>query len=347
MRTIPTATAPLRRAGRTEASTALQMVLKRRRRRFPPNICEGLYRVDMQPIPTQCRSVSRGYLSKRKKDTMVSRRRSHLRASSRPRLYLVLYGCFHKIIRVHRTVCTQIMEPQVLAMSSAYAVSEATLAAETQRAGTEPEGPLDQQYKRVSPFLAPLVEDLITRPPRETYDLEASSPVQRMRLSLETCPRAHDELYLTEAVAPQRSCSNGDACQSFHMQGFALREFLLPSQHETWLQDGSLPTLPGMCLMCERNAVVASLVGCRSRRLAFQDDTLLQSFCNLTDVPGEYRHEDCVMSQRKVWEGLPSPIVLHTKSIYKPTEKYGVRGYTQTLPQVGEKRSFLSNRPDS
>lgn len=235
----------------------------------------------------------------------------------------------------------------MVSMSSAYAVSEATLAAETQRAGDEPQGPLDQQYKRVSPFLAPLVADLIRRPPRPTYDLEASSPVRKMRTSLEICSRAHDESYLTEAVAPQRSCSNGDACQSYRLQGFILREFLLPSQHETWVQDGSLPTTPGLCLMCERNAVVASLVGCRSRRLAFQDDTLLQSFANRTDVEGEYRHEDCVMSQRKVWEGLPSPIVLHTHTIYTPVTRFGVRGYTQNLPHVGETVPFLGDRPGS
>lgn len=233
----------------------------------------------------------------------------------------------------------------MLDMTSAYAVSEATLAAETQRAGRDPEGPLDQQYKRVSPFLAPLVADLITRAPRPTYDLEASSPVQRMRASLEVCSRAHDESYLTEAVPPQRSCSNGDACESYRLNGFILREFLLPSQHATWIQDGSLPTTPGMCLMCERNAVIASLVGCRSRRLALQDDALLQSFCNKTDTPGEYRHEDCVMSQRKVWEGLPNPIVLHTHTIYTPTNRFGVRGYTQNLPKVGDTVPFLGERP--
>ena len=237
------------------------------------------------------------------------------------------------------------MDPQMMSMGSSYAVSEATLEAETQRAGTEPKGSLDQQYKRVSPYLAPLVEDLITRPPRTTYDLESSSPARRMRVSLETCSRAHDEMYLTEAVPPQRACSNGDACESFRMHGFVLREFLLPSQHATWMKDGSLPTTPGLCLMCERNAVLASLVGCRSRRLAFHDDVLLQSFANLTDTPGEYRHEDCVMSQKKVWEGLPSPIVLHTSNSYKPTTKYGVRGYTQTLPQVGEVTPFLSSGP--
>lgn len=121
--------------------------------------------------------------------------------------------------------------------------------------------------------------------------------------------------------------------------GFVLREFLLPSQHEAWMRDGALPTTPGMCLMCERNAIVSSLVGCRSRRLAFQDDALLQHFCNITDKEGEYRHEDCIMSQRRVWEGLPSPVVLHVLKNYTRKDRYGVRGYTQSMP-------FLTSGPD-
>ncbi|MDC3224024.1 hypothetical protein OAU26_03735 [Mariniblastus sp.] len=100
--------------------------------------------------------------------------------------------------------------------------------------------------------------------------------------------------------------------------------------------------------MCERNAVAAALVGIRSRRLAFQKDVLLQHFGN-TIGPGEYCHKDTIMSQRRVWEGLPCPIALHSVNMYKSVERFGVKGYEQLYETPGNivSGSFLTSRPDA
>lgn len=279
----------------------------------------------------------------------VSKKRAKRSGARRPVRRSVRTGCRCLRRRLRHTTSTQIMaasapKPAVLPMHATYAVSEATLAAETMRAEGPGQGPLDQQFERVTPFVAPLLAQALTRPPRATYDLHASATAERMRVSLETCPRSHDDMYLCEAVKPQRTCSQGDACQSLALGGFALREFLRPSEHEQFLRTGALPTIPGMCLMCERHAVIASLVAVRSRRKAFEEDTLLQSFCNVIG-PGEYRAEDCIISQRRVWEGLPSPLVLHTHSSYAVQEQFGVRGYKQLMPLGGAEMPFLASGP--
>lgn len=106
------------------------------------------------------------------------------------------------------------MLPEVMSMQSSYAVTEATLEAEMRRAAGSTGGPLEAQGKRVSPFIAPILEQMLTRNPRSTFDITQSPQVEEMRANLEVCTRAHDEMYLTEAVHPQRACSNGDACVS-------------------------------------------------------------------------------------------------------------------------------------
>ena len=119
--------------------------------------------------------------------------------------------------RTHSVKLVQIstpMLPEVVSMQHSYEVSEATLAAEMQRASAPTGGSLRAQGKRVSPFIAPILEQMLTRDPRSTFDITQAPQVPEMRANLEICTRAHDEMYLTEAVPPQRSCSNGDACVS-------------------------------------------------------------------------------------------------------------------------------------
>ncbi|MDC3224025.1 hypothetical protein OAU26_03740 [Mariniblastus sp.] len=201
---------------------------------------------------------------------MAVQRQSHKRLKrkkrKRPGRLNVFTGLLFKIALASPIIIIQIITltkdnfsenmaaPAVTNMHAAYEVSEATLCAEMQRAGG-PSGDLDQQHKRVSPFLTQMLEEMMTCEPQETYDLTEEN-LSEMRSSIEICSRAHDNMYLTEAVQPHRSCSNGDGCESVKVGGFVLREFLLPSQHAAWVTDGVLPTTPGECVFCQKYIVV-------------------------------------------------------------------------------------------
>lgn len=81
---------------------------------------------------------------------------------------------------------------------------------------------------------------------------------------LEVVSRAHDDLFLRapRASMGERPCVNADKCVCRWVaifrhgenteKAFVCREFLLPSQNELFLKDGTLPKTAGKCLMCMR-----------------------------------------------------------------------------------------------
>jgi len=83
-------------------------------------------------------------------------------------------------------------------------------------------------------------------------------------VELETVSKAHDDLFLRKAKphVGERECVNGQKCvcrwTAIFRHGettdkaFVCREFLLPSQQELFVRDGTLPKNVSKCLMCQR-----------------------------------------------------------------------------------------------
>jgi hypothetical protein len=80
----------------------------------------------------------------------------------------------------------------------------------------------------------------------------------------ETVPRSHDEMFLRSANTRvgERQCCLGERCICRFVamfrygentdMAFVGREFLLPSQHNEFVNTGKLPQHPGKCLLCMR-----------------------------------------------------------------------------------------------
>ena len=81
---------------------------------------------------------------------------------------------------------------------------------------------------------------------------------------LEVVSKTHDDLFLRAPRASdgERQCILGEKCVCRWVaifrhgentdKAFVCREFLLPSQNEVFLKDGSLPKTQGKCLICTR-----------------------------------------------------------------------------------------------
>ena len=89
---------------------------------------------------------------------------------------------------------------------------------------------------------------------------EASIPTRE----LEVCSKAHDDCYLRPAnpALGERGCCLGERCICVWLArwrygddtdyAFIGTEFLLPSEKRAFEADGTLPTMPGKCLVCSR-----------------------------------------------------------------------------------------------
>lgn len=81
---------------------------------------------------------------------------------------------------------------------------------------------------------------------------------------LEVTTKTHDDLFLRRACPSlgERDCALGERCICRWLsvfrygenapQGFTAREFLLPSQHATFVETGKLPRVQAKCLVCSR-----------------------------------------------------------------------------------------------
>jgi len=89
---------------------------------------------------------------------------------------------------------------------------------------------------------------------------QASIPTKE----LEVVPKSHDDSYLRppDTSLGERPCCLGDRCICVWMArwrygddtnlAFVGTEFLLPSERDAFLADGTLPPTPGKCLVCSR-----------------------------------------------------------------------------------------------
>ena len=106
---------------------------------------------------------------------------------------------------------------------------------------------LDATNSRMLTCVASMVSDFAVK----TRDLEVVS-------------KSHDDLFLRPARLEdgERDCVNANKCvcrwiAAFRYgekteRAFTCREFLLPSENEAWLKDGTLPRNPAKCLICAR-----------------------------------------------------------------------------------------------
>ena len=192
----------------------------------------------------------------------------------------------------------------------------------------------DGEYHHMRPTDYLFVRALIQRPPIKHFDIHQMNDRDRLRSIVEPIPRKYEESYLCEPVGSQRQCLMDNDCEGLEIKqakdrAFILREFLKPSEQKEYENTGKYPTERRLCLMCKRKELARAHINIRADGMGVRDDTVLPDWRNLVDVEGEYRLEDCSVSDKEVYEGILDPVVLHVRSYYRLVEKNGIRYYEQ------------------
>jgi|TARA_B100001540_G_scaffold271911_1_gene255935 hypothetical protein len=209
--------------------------------------------------------------------------------------------------------------PDIYTMSGTFDVEDSTLVSQTHffnRANT------DADYTHVSPWDFPFVQELMERTPIRAFDINKMSGLDAMRADLEPVTRAYEEAFMCEPTGDQRACVMADECEGNCIPDtganrFTLREFLLPSQLKEYEATKRYPLKTQPCIFCKRKQIAQWLVSLRASGNGLQEDTVMQDYYNLVDIPGEYRLADTLLSKRNIYEGLISPVVLHVRNAYK------------------------------
>jgi hypothetical protein len=158
---------------------------------------------------------------------------------------------------------------------------------------------------------------------------------------LEIVPKSHDDLFLAppNQEIGERPCCLGNRCISVWLArwrygdatdfAFICKEFLLPSQLETFKQKGTLPSPPGKCLLCTRY-VQNYIYRCARADPTFKPDTkiALQAFGNALGVESG----DNVPSHASVVhdaDGYRSEVLLFVDESWADTE--AARGSMSSL----------------
>lgn len=189
----------------------------------------------------------------------------------------------------------------------------------------------ENEYKHISPWHFPFVQNLMQQKPVINFDMNNFGKVGRYRDSIEGVTRKYEERFLTEPSGKQRKCVNEEACEGLcaSENGFILREFLLPSQEQTYNATKRYPQQREPCLMCKRLRIAKTVVATRASGNGLQEDCLIQDYYNFVGLEGEYRLEDCLLSKRNTWEGLCNPVVLHQRNNYRIVVVNKVKQYEQ------------------
>ena len=186
----------------------------------------------------------------------------------------------------------------------------------------------------VKPFDFPFVRALIQREPSETFDIHQFNDRERLRADIQKVTREYENEYLREPVGNERPCLLGQQCEGLQItmardKAFILREFLLPKEEKEYQATGKFKPERRLCLMCKRKETARAWANIKADGMGMREDSVLQDWCNIVDIEGEYSLKDCVVSSRHTWEGLTDPIVLHIRSAYRLVEKNGIRYYDQ------------------
>jgi hypothetical protein len=230
--------------------------------------------------------------------------------------------------------------PEIYTMSGTFDVEDSTLVSQTHFFNRKNK---DTEYKHVSPWDFPFVQELMDRTPIRAFDINKMSGLDAMRVDLEPVTRAYEESFMCEPVGDQRACVMAEECEGNFIPNagancFTLREFLLPSQQKEYEATKRYPLKTQPCIFCKRKQIAQWLVSLRASGNGLQEDTVMQDYYNLVDIPGEYRLQDTLLSKRNIYEGLISPVVLHVRNAYK-FKRTTKRTYEQW------KMPFLTERP--
>ena len=192
---------------------------------------------------------------------------------------------------------------------------------------------------------------LLKASPTDALYMERSAQTTKNRPRVEVSHRSYENEFLREPKRNERPCCKGNDCEGLKItttdEGFVLREFLLPSQYKTFLEQKQLPKFPQLCLMCRRAQVARLYVSMR-----YDNDTsagLISDFRNFGSVAGEYELDQMLLPSTNNSVGLFDPVVLHVRKYYTLTRVGGIRYYNQsgyrTPSATPYKNHFLNQTP--
>lgn len=191
-------------------------------------------------------------------------------------------------------------------------------------------------YDHVSPYMWPVVRNLIQAEAPSTFDINSQNKRSKQRPYMEAVTRKYEESYLRppDKSKGERPCLMGNECEGLKIicendNAFILTEFFLPSTWKKIQQTGRRPVEVGLCLMCKRNEISRALLNTRADRKSIREGVTLQDYYNLVNLPGEYDIKNCICSDPSTYEGLLEPIVLHQQCAYRLVEENASKHYIQ------------------
>ena len=160
--------------------------------------------------------------------------------------------------------------------------------------------------------------------------------------------REYEESFLCEPDEGERKCCMMSACEGLKLVdngvgGFVLREFILPNCTQN--------TIPAMCLLCTRKSISRAYFSMLSADTSCRANCTLSSYYNLVNVPGEYRADDCIISNDDRYMGLLMPVVVYNRGDYRGQMENGKRCLVQfnllvpTAEEGQEHIPFLTSSP--
>lgn len=156
----------------------------------------------------------------------------------------------------------------------------------------------------------------------------------QMIASMDLRTRKEDDAFLRTPVEGERKCISDENCEGTKIQNarpVILMEKLTSKELREKEASGGkkVPASRRLCVMCQRYIVAYFYINCRAECATLRTNVKLSSYFNLVDKVGEYLLEDCVMSSSTEYQGLPAPVVLHTRNKYKQVVQDGVTYYQQ------------------
>lgn len=148
-------------------------------------------------------------------------------------------------------------------------------------------------------------EDLLSKDDVVTF---SEKDVSLALSNLEGCSASYCANFLREfnARAGERPCRHGNKCiymllankypDNFNSaqsdEGFICREFLLPSELETWKKEEKLPVMKKLCLGCNRLLTTTWHYECLKDKV--DSSRLIQDHYNITGEDGGYSTSACI-----------------------------------------------------
>ena len=188
---------------------------------------------------------------------------------------------------------------------------------------------------------------LLQQTPLDALHINRKRSEMKKKMTVEVSHRSYEEDFLREPKSNERPCARGEQCEGLCVtcnenDGFVLREYLLPSQYKAYLQTNTLPSSPGLCLLCRRAMVTRLYVNYRSD----EENTgaLISDITNYASVSGEYCLSQMLLPTSNQMTGLFDPIVMHIRKWLVPQRINGIRYYKQDgykYPENGLRMDFL------